>query len=217
MSYITDTVEPEDSQPPLPDEEGQPSSPGQTLFGLLWDFLETVFLTLVIFFLIQFIIRNFKVDGSSMEPNLHNGQFLIVDKVSYRFSEPRRGDIIVFVPPTNPYQDYIKRIIALPGETVEVKKGEVYVNNQLLVEPYTPHKGSYTMAKRVVGQNEVFVLGDNRDNSNDSHNWGALQKDRIVGRAWVSYWPPDLWGVIPHDAPVINGTLSDLINHNGNP
>ena len=177
---------------------------------------ETIILTLIIFFLIQLFVRNFRVVGTSMVGNLHDGQYLIIDKVSYSpflretigIGGPKRGDVIVFKPPRNPEDDYVKRVIGLPGEKVQVIQGQVFINDEPLTEPFRPTPGTYSMSKPViVPQDQIFVLGDNRNNSNDSHNWGTLPLENIVGRAWISYWPPDQWGTIPRDVPSSEATL----------
>jgi signal peptidase I len=173
--------------------------------------LETVILTVIIFFLIQTVVRNFRVVGTSMEPNLHNSQYLIVDKVSYRLGEPQQGDVIVFEPPNRPGEDYVKRVIGVSGDMVEIRKGQVFINNEPIDEPYVVYPGSYSMSPRRVGVNELFVLGDNRNSSSDSHNWGMLESDKVVGKAWISYWPPDYWGVIPRDAPSASATVGHLL------
>jgi signal peptidase I len=182
-----------------------------TAKSVLREVIETVLLTVVIFLLIQTVVRNFRVVGTSMEPNLHDGQYLIVDKISYRLGKPQRGDVVVFEPPNKPGEDYVKRVIALPGELVEIRNGQVLINNQPLDEPYIVRPGSYTYEGRRVGPNELFVLGDNRNSSSDSHNWGMLSQDKVVGKAWVSYWPPSQWGVIPRDAPTASATVGHLL------
>jgi signal peptidase I len=182
-----------------------------TAKSVLREVIETVVLTVVIFLLIQTVVRNFRVVGTSMEPNLHDGQYLIVDKISYRLGKPQRGDVVVFEPPNKPGEDYVKRVIALPGELVEIRNGQVLINNQPLDEPYIVRPGSYTYEGRRVGPNELFVLGDNRNSSSDSHNWGMLSQDKVVGKAWVSYWPPSQWGVIPRDAPTASATVGHLL------
>ncbi len=201
---------------PLDEEVADKSSGWQTTWAVVREVGETVILTLIIFLLIQMVVRNFRVVGTSMINNLHDGQYLIIDKLSYNpvisdylsIGGPQRGDVVVFEPPRRPDEDYVKRIIGLPGERVQVIKGVVYVNDELLPEPFQPKPGSYTMPQPVtVPQGQVFVLGDNRNNSNDSHNWGPLPIENIVGRAWLSYWPPDLWGTIPRDAPSEQATL----------
>ena len=173
--------------------------------------LETVILTVIIFFLIQTVVRNFRVVGTSMEPNLHNSQYLIVDKISYRLGEPRQGDVIVFEPPNRPGEDYVKRVIGVSGDLVEIRNGQVFISNELIEEPYVVYPGSYSMSPRRVGANELFVLGDNRNSSSDSHNWGMLETDKVVGKAWISYWPPNYWGMIPRDAPSASATVGHFL------
>jgi signal peptidase I len=205
------------AEPTPPPEEG---SGWKTAWAITREIGETIILTLIIFALIQMVIRNFRVVGTSMVDNLHDGQYLIIDKLSYNsflkeqfgFGGPTRGDVIVFEPPGHPDEDYVKRIIGLPGETVEIVRGQVFINGALLPEPFQPNVGSYTTTPQLVPEGHVFVLGDNRNNSNDSHNWGTLPLENVVGRAWVSYWPPEQWGLIPHDAPSEKATLKYLFN-----
>jgi signal peptidase I len=209
--------------PPLEDEPpaGDKASGWKTAWAVVREVGETIILTLIIFFLIQTVIRNFRVVGTSMVNNLHDGQYLIIDKLSYSpfvtrvlgMGGPQRGDVIVFEPPNRPGEDYVKRIIGLPGETVEIRAGQVFINGTPLAEPFEPIPGTYNMPSPVVvPPNEVFVLGDNRNNSNDSHNWGTLAIEKIVGRAWLSYWPPAEWGVIPRDEPSEQATLRHFLN-----
>lgn len=209
------------TQPKAEAPAEQKSSTWQTAWSIIREVGETVLLTLIIFFIIQMFVRNFRVVGTSMVNNLQNGQYLIIDKVSYNpilmkylnIGGPQRGDVIVFKPPRYPGEDYVKRIIGLPGEKVQVIKGQVYINDKLLDEPFKPIQGSYTMpAPVIVPENQVFVLGDNRNNSNDSHNWGPLPIENIVGRAWISYWPPNLWGGIPRDVPTEQVTLKHFLS-----
>jgi len=172
----------------------------------LREILETLLLALIIFFGVkEFIVQNFRVEGQSMEPNFHTGQYLIVDKISYRLHPIERGDVIVFVPPKEANRDFIKRVIALPGERVEIRQGRVLINGKLLQEPYITVSWNYTMAPMVVGDNEYFVLGDNRNNSSDSRMWGMLPKKNVVGKAWLSYWPPQHWGLIPRYVLALQG------------
>jgi signal peptidase I len=191
--------------------EEETSANWDTIKSVLREVIETVLLTVVIFLLIQTVVRNFRVVGTSMEPNLHDGQYLIVDKISYRLGKPQRGDVVVFEPPNKPGEDYVKRVIALPGELVEIQNGQVFINHQPLDEPYIVRPGSYTYEGRRIGLDELFVLGDNRNSSSDSHNWGMLSQDKVVGKAWISYWPPKQWGVIPRDAPTASATVSHLL------
>jgi signal peptidase I len=165
--------------------------------GMVREVAETVLLTVVILLVINLVSGRFRIEGPSMRPNLHEGQYLIINKIVYRFQEPSRGDIIVFHHPNNTSRDLIKRIIGLPGETIDVRAGRVYVDGQPLEEPYVLQLGRYSGSYKV-GPDEYFVLGDNRPNSDDSHNWGQLRREDIVGKAWISYWPPDQWGMVPH-------------------
>jgi signal peptidase I len=165
----------------------------------LRDILETALLTLAIFLGVRLGVQNFRVEGFSMEPTLHTGQYLLVDKVSYMVGEPQRGDIVVLRFPQDPRRDFIKRIIALPGEEVEVRSGVVYIDGKPLEEPYIRDKPLYFYGRQRVPPNQYFVLGDNRNNSHDSHVWDWLPEEYIIGKAWVSYWPVDTWGVLPHD------------------
>jgi signal peptidase I len=206
------TLTPSQETPPAED----PGQNWRAVWAVVREIGETILLTLIIFFLIQTVIRNFRVVGTSMVDNLHDGQYLIIDKLSYTnfvwqtlgIAGPQRGDVIVFEPPNRPGEDYVKRIIGLPGERIEINQGQVFINGELLQEPFEPLPGTYTMPNAItVPPNQVFVLGDNRNNSNDSHNWGTLPIENIVGRAWISYWPPNEWGVIPRDAPTEQATL----------
>ena len=192
---------------------------GSSVRAFLWEMLQTVLLTLVIFLAVRAVVQNFKVEGASMEPTLHSGQYLLINKVgyaradgtplttlvkqdpstgsSYLFGGPNRGDIIVFRSPVQPDKDFIKRVIGVPGDTVEVRGGQVVVNDQPIEEPYIRDRSPYLVPRQVVPPGHYYVLGDNRPNSSDSHVWGLVPADNIIGRAWVSYWPPNLWGVVP--------------------
>ena len=157
---------------------------------LFREFIETIVMTLVVFLLlVTFVIQGFKVYGSCMEPNLHTGERLLGNKFIYHFEKPVRGDIIVFKYPPDPSKVFIKRVVALSGDTVEIQSGKLYVNKKRVVEDYVktiPH-GDFP-AEKVAG-GHVFVLGDNRDESNDSRFWGELPIDNIQARAWLRYWP----------------------------
>ena len=158
--------------------------------------LITLVLAAAIFFGLQVTIQSSIVIGCSMEPSLEEGQRLIINKLSYKFDDPERGDVVVFHPPIKGQTDLIKRVIALPNDTVEIKDGIVYVNGSPLDEPYIASPPSYSF-QREVPEDYYFVLGDNRNNSNDSHRGWLLPRDNIVGKAWLSIWPPDKWEVIP--------------------
>ena len=166
--------------------------------SILREIVETVLLTLLIFLAIRTLIQNFRIEGVSMEPNLHDGQYLIINKLVYYLHPPERGDIVVFHYPKNPQRDFIKRVIGLPGEKVEVREERILINGEELEEPYALHTGKYTWGPQRLGEDEYFVLGDNRNSSSDSHSWGSLPGDAIIGKAWISYWPPKHLGLMPH-------------------
>lgn len=138
-----------------------------------------------------------------MQPNYPDGEFLLADKVTYRLREPKRGDVVVFQAPVSPDEEYIKRIVGLPGEKVAIKEGHVFISNRQLPEPYLAANlltGSGMFAKEGmeigIPENYYFVLGDNRSASSDSRAWGFVPFKSITGRAWVIYWPPENVGVI---------------------
>jgi len=170
---------------------------GTSIGNFFRDIVETVLLTLVLFFLIRTGIENFRVYGSSMEPNFHNGEYIVVNRLVYYLHPPRRGDVIIFHYPRDPRRSFIKRVIGLPGETVEIRHGKVYINGKPLDEPYPLNPATYSWGPSIVGKDEVFVLGDNRNFSSDSHSWGMLPIRYIIGKAWICYWPPKCWRIIP--------------------
>lgn len=137
-----------------------------------------------------FVVEPFRVDGPSMEPSLYTGERLLVDKISYRFHLPRRGDIVVFRNPRNQREDYIKRVVALPGDQVEMRLGKLYLNGQPIPEPYVLRDGVSAYGPEVIPPGYCFVLGDNRANSRDSRFFGPLPLSLIKGRAWLIFWPP---------------------------
>ena len=193
------------------------------------DLIESIILATLVFIVIQTGIQNFKVEGSSMDPTLSHGQYVIVDKVSYfrldtnRFSRiipiwnsqdsqpqfalepPKRGEIIVFSYPLDPDRDFVKRVIGIPGDTIQIGNGEDIVNGKLMEEDYinslTP-KGDLWFADgfrpeiTTLQKQEYFVLGDNRLGSNDSRNWGPVPEKNIHGKVWLSYWPVNKFAVI---------------------
>jgi signal peptidase I len=163
----------------------------------LLDIVETLVLAIVLFVGINAISARVRVDGVSMRPTLENGEFVLVNKMSYRFANVDRGDIIVFHFPVNPDEELVKRVIGLPGDHVSIQTGVVYVNGQLLNEPYIADIPSYS-GEWDVADGQFFVLGDNRNNSNDSKDWGLLPFDKIVGKAVLIYWPPPMWNVLEH-------------------
>jgi len=161
------------------------------------DIFETLVLSVVLFVGVNIISARIRVDGDSMVPTLISGEYVVVNRLSYRLGNPHRGDIIVFHFPRNPAEEYIKRIIGLPGDVIEVMDGSVYINGQPLDERYLDVKVNYT-GKWEVPQGQLFVLGDNRNNSSDSHDWGTVPMDYVVGKAVMVYWPPLEWGLIDH-------------------
>ena len=177
------------------------------------EIVEAVVLALIVFLLIQGSVRNFKVDGSSMHPTLEGGQYLLVNKLVYfkldtaRLSRiipfwhvdqssahfaihpPKRGEVIVFRFPKDPSKDFVKRVIGLPGEVVEITDGQVYIDGVPLDEPYLPGPDRTVLQRREMGEKEYFVLGDNRRSSNDSRSWGPVPEENVRGKVWVVYWP----------------------------
>jgi signal peptidase I len=166
---------------------------------------KTIFLSIFLAVGIQsFVARSYYIPSGSMLPTLQINDRLIVDKLSYRFANPVRGDIVVFDPPAKlGFKDaFIKRVIGLPGDRVEVKNGKVYVNDKVLSEKYTEESASYSWSSTsltpdgIIPEGHYLVLGDNRNNSYDGHYWGFIPKDRIVGKAVVRFWPIDRAGGI---------------------
>ena len=189
--------------------------------SLLAEILQTVLLTLLIFMAVRAVVQNYEVDGISMEPTLQTGQRLLVNRIAYLrvdgwpldfatrvglhdgrqdraypFGRPQRGDIVVFTQPLPPYRDLVKRVIAVPGDTVEIERGRVYLNGNPLQEGYVRALPTYSVPRQEVPEGKYFVLGDNRSNSSDSHIWGLVPEANIIGRVWLSYWPPGRWGLI---------------------
>ena len=178
-----DNIQPATS--PVPTE---PIKPRSTFGGFVIETLQTVILAVVLYFLIDTVVARVRVENISMQPTLQSGEFVLVNKLAYRIGDIHRGDIIVFHYPQDPSQDYIKRIIGVAGDVVDIHDQNVYVNNQALIEPYISaeplYNGSWT-----VPPNDLFVLGDNRNESSDSHAWGFVPDANVVGRALVIYWP----------------------------
>lgn len=190
-------------QPPQVEQDvetpqGEPELSAFKLLGAwLLELGETVLPAIVIAVLINlFLAQATRVYGSSMEPNLYTDQRLVVEKVSYRLHEPRRGDVVVLRMPERGPELLIKRVIALPGETIEVRDGQVYIDGEVLEEPYVSQRTSGKSTPVAVPEGHVFVMGDNRGASNDSRSFGPVALERIVGRAWVSYWPVEYLGVV---------------------
>lgn len=143
-----------------------------------------------------FLAQATRVFGQSMEPNLHTNQRIVVEKLTYRLHDPQRGDVVVLKLPQEAGELLIKRIIALPGETISIHDGKVWINDVPLDEPYLTQTTFGEMSPRTVPDGHVFVLGDNRGFSNDSRSFGTVPLENIVGRAWLSYWPPEEIGFV---------------------
>ena len=181
------------------------------------EIIEAVVLAAVVFMLLQVTVRNFKVDGSSMDPTLEDGQYLLVNRLVYLRVEldrlakivpfwkagegssrhaihaPKRGEVIVFEfpdsNPNNPRKDFVKRVVGLPGETMRMFDGKVFVNEEVLDEPYLSQKDHSNASEITLGEGEYYVLGDNRAHSKDSRSWGAVPEANIRGKVWMVYWP----------------------------
>jgi signal peptidase I len=153
--------------------------------------VETILFAFILAFLIKsFILQISYIPTGSMIPTLNNGEAVLVVRIPYYFREPRRGEIIVFKYPLNPSQEYVKRLIGLPGDTIEIKHGNVYVNGELLKEDYVKRKDDYNYGPIKVPKDSYFVLGDNRPVSVDSRSWGFVPKKNLVGQAILLLWPP---------------------------
>lgn len=171
-------------------------------YRVVREIVETITLTLLMFLVLRFAVQNYRVDGQSMEPTLHDQEYIIVDKAAYLFHPPERGDVIVFEFPQNPQVDYVKRIIALPGDVISVIGQKVIVDGVTLQEPYInkadPLNPYPPIRKTIVPPNDYFVMGDNRGNSSDSRQWGFVPRANIIGKAAFVYWPPgeNNWGLL---------------------
>jgi signal peptidase I len=178
-------------------ELGDMKKPRSGWRSFLVETLQTIVLAIVMYFLIDTVVARVRVDNISMIPTLQPGEFVLVNKISYRLSDVKRGDIIVFHYPLNPQEDYIKRVIGLPGDDVNITNGQLFVNGQEINESYI----SVTMVSEgdwVVPQDALFVMGDNRNQSSDSRAWGFVPMENLVGKAMVIYWPLDEFRVLSH-------------------
>ena len=175
-------------------------------YRLVREVIETIVLTVLMFLIIRLAVQNFQIQGHSMEPNFHDQELVFVDKWTYLLHTPARGDVVVFVAPPDPTQDYIKRVIGLPGDVVTVQGTQVYVNGKLLqeayVKPYNQGNPDGSFTNRVIPPNDYLVLGDNRNGSSDSRAWGCVPRANIIGRAAFVYWPfkQDNYGIVPNVA-----------------
>src|SRR5436305_2161151 len=179
-------------------------------YRLVREVVKTIVLTVLMFLVIRFAVQNFNIEGHSMEPNLHDQELILVDKWTYLFHPPSRGDVIVFIAPPQPSQDYIKRVIGVPGDVITIQNSTVIVDGVTLKETYVDprNQGGTFEAKPInnmrVPPNEYFVLGDNRANSSDSRVWGFVPKQNIIGPAALVYWPlqQDNNGFLPNVSAV---------------
>ena len=178
---------------------------------------ETIIMVLVaviVFFAMRFSVQTYVVFGPSMEPNYTANEWVIVNKLEYRFGEPERGDVVVLWSPYNEKTRFIKRVIGLPGESVEVKNGTVYVYTVsgvklTLSEPYIKYIATQDFPKTKVAEGQYFMMGDNRVNSEDSRHGWTITRDKIIGKAWLDIWPPARWGLAPnHVLPGATATAS---------
>jgi signal peptidase I len=193
------------------DNHSQMKNIVQSFSSFFLELTETVVIGLSLFLVVYlFFMQPHQVNGQSMVPNFQSGEYVLTDKVSYRFGEPQRGDVVVFHAPPRAQCpegtgcDFIKRIIGLPGETVSVSDGKIFINGQELVEEYLPdtfytEAGAYTQDQDVfLEANEYFAVGDNRPHSSDSRSWGPVKLSEIVGRAFFRYWPAPAVGFVEH-------------------
>jgi signal peptidase I len=173
--------------------------------NLFRDFVETMLLIAIAFLVVNALIGRFRIEQVSMQPNLHEGEYVIVDKVSYLFRQPARGEIIVLKRSSE--ADLIKRVIGLPGETIQVSNGQVQINGQPITEPYLKDpRINQDTPSLTIPADRVFVMGDNRNNSSDSRSFGPVPISDIVGRAWIIYWPPPAWQVLTQPGYATPGT-----------
>jgi signal peptidase I len=180
-----------------PDTE--PENQQRTKRGLgrtLLDIFETVLLSILLFLAINTISARIRVESISMQPTLYDGDFVVVNKLAYKIGSPTRGDIVIFRYPPDPNKEpYIKRIIGLPGDVVGARNQTIYINGVALDEPYISAPPSYN-GEWIVPEDSIFVLGDNRNHSSDSHSWGMVPIDNVLGKALVVYLPVAHWQVL---------------------
>jgi signal peptidase I len=158
--------------------------------SFLLETLQTIILAIVLYFLIDTVIARVRVENISMLPTLQPGEFILVDKISFHFKEAEYGDIVVFHFPQNPREDYIKRVIGLPGDHVRIANEKIYINEYEITEAYLAAQPAYE-GEWTVPEEAYFVLGDNRNQSSDSHSWGFVPKENVIGKALIVYWPFD--------------------------
>ena len=182
----------------LQPDDTRPVKPGFSWRSFFLETLQTIILAVILYFLIDTVVARVRVENISMLPTLQAGEFILVNKFSYRSGVITRGDIVVFHYPQNPEEDFIKRIIGLPGDSVRVEGGRLNVNGNLVQEDYISAPPAY-YGEWKVPEGFIFVLGDNRNQSSDSHTWGYVPLENIVGRAIVVYWPLNKFQVFNKD------------------
>lgn len=194
---------------PTPEAGEEAVEEGPHWFGVMVrEVVETVGLAVIIFLIIRVGIQNYRIEGASMEPNFHDGEYLIVNKLAYRLGEYERGDVIVFKYPNDPSKDYIKRVIGLPGDTVEIRGGELYVNNTLINEPYPHMPNVRDEPPTVVEAGHLYVMGDNRPASSDTRSWGQLGQEFVIGQAWLAIYPINQFGLVEHQPIEVNAVMA---------
>ena len=166
------------------------------------EIIETLLLTFFIFWLVHSLIGRYRIDGSSMNPTLLDGEYLIINNVTYLLDDPQQGDIVVFRHPRNEL-NLIKRVVGVPGDHIEINNGTVWVNGVVQEEPFIADSPNYA-GSWDVPEGQLFVLGDNRNNSSDSHSWGFFPEENLLGKAMFVYWPPSDWGEVGHSAQASN-------------
>jgi signal peptidase I len=170
-------------------------------FGCFFELTKWLIVIVILGALIHFFVMTiFIVDGLSMEPNFHDGQIILANRFQYLFGTPERGDVAILKFPGDPnHKKYIKRIIGLPGETVTIKDGSVYINNKKLIEPYiSNYVETLPNQTTILKDKDYFLMGDNRPNSSDSRIWGVAEKRYLIGKAWVILWPFGDFGKVTH-------------------
>lgn len=212
------------------DGEGEKPSRSRSLVREL---VETGLMALLVFLAVRATFQNYRVHGHSMDPNLQDGEFLLVNRIEYAqiniqklsnfvpflspgndpkrdvFTSPQRGDVIILEDPRQPNGDrLVKRVIGLPGDKLEIVSGTVYINGRLLHEPYIPMPGDYTSPPIVIPENQFFVMGDNRRNSEDSRYLGLIPRDLILGKAMVAMWPSNKLGFAPNERPALDASVT---------
>jgi signal peptidase I len=193
--------------PPTAPSAWEPPAPGfgTRLARFVGEVLQTLVVAAVIFLGVNLVTVRIRVEGSSMEPTLHDAELVVVNRLAYRWGEPRRGDIVVFRFPLEPDRRFIKRIVGLPGEMVAIHNGQVFIDGDPLDEPYIAAPPRY-VGEWEIQPGQVFVLGDNRNNSSDSQTWGPVPLTQLIGKAVLVYWPPPEMGLIPHTADLVQAS-----------